>query len=109
MKHSTHLEKRTMTVCLAGELDEYAAEPLRRSLDVQLEQGGFDVLIFDLKGLSFMDSTGIGMLIGRYKRMHKKGVRVYLKNACVQVEKVLRMTGIYDIMPKLTEDSCIVG
>lgn len=101
------IAKRIMTISLSGELDEYTAEKVRNIIDARMEKGGYDTAVFDLKYLSFMDSTGIGMLIGRYKRFAKRGARVFIKNPCTQVEKVLRMTGVYDIMPKITNSEVI--
>lgn len=102
MQIDTILKKRVLTVYFDGELDEYNAEFIRKKLDYKLDEGCFENVIFDFSKLSFMDSTGIGMLIGRYKKLLKRNIKIYIRNACVQVEKILRMTGIYDIMPKLS-------
>ena len=48
-----------------------------------------------------MDSTGIGVLIGRYKRMKDKDIPIYIANPSKHAEKIFKMTGLYDIMPKI--------
>ena len=58
-------------------------------------------VIFDLSGLSFMDSTGIGVLIGRYKKMKERQIPIYISNPSVQVDKIFNMSALYDIMPKV--------
>jgi len=60
-------------------------------------------VIIDLANLKFMDSTGIGVLIGRYKKMKDKNVPIYITNPSTQAEKIFKMTGLYALMPKRQE------
>ena len=62
---------------------------------------GFRQIIIDLSELSFMDSTGIGVLIGRYKKMKDKNIPIYICNPSKHAEKIFKMTGLYEIMPKI--------
>lgn len=48
-----------------------------------------------------MDSTGIGVLLARYNKFNKNGIDIAIKNATGHVDKILKMSGIYNIMPKL--------
>lgn len=48
-----------------------------------------------------MDSTGIGVLIGRYKKMKLKNIPIFIANPSNHAEKIFKMTGLYDIMPKI--------
>ena len=57
-------------------------------------------VIFDLSGMTFMDSTGIGLLIGRYKKLKQFNVPIYISGASVATEKVIELAGLYKIMPK---------
>jgi stage II sporulation protein AA (anti-sigma F factor antagonist) len=57
-------------------------------------------VVFDLSGLSFMDSTGIGLLIGRYKKLKQLNIPSYISGASVSTEKVIELAGLYSIMPK---------
>lgn len=91
----------SLTIYVYGELDEYSAQGARNILDKLL----FDNLtsnkvIFDLSGVSFMDSTGIGLLIGRYKKLKQFNIPSYITGATVATEKVLELAGLYKIMPK---------
>ena len=54
-----------------------------------------------LNELTFMDSTGIGMLLGRYKKLKKIGVPMYIENPTVNVEKMLVLAGIYEVIKKI--------
>ena len=85
-----------------GELDEYAARSMRGLIDNLLDQYlQSRAIIFNLANLSFMDSTGLGFLIGRYKKLKVFNIPVYIENPTLNVEKVLELSGIYDIMPKI--------
>ena len=84
---------------LDGELDEYTAEHVRLSLDKVLDgmQAGA-TLTLDLGGVSFMDSTGIGVLLARYNKFSGKGIAIEIKNAHGHIDKILKMSGIYTLM-----------
>ncbi|MBP5308930.1 MAG: anti-sigma factor antagonist [Clostridia bacterium] len=89
-------------VYLYGELDEYTSRSIRGLLDNLLDQyPQSKAVIFDLANLTFMDSTGLGFLIGRYKKLKNYGVPAYIENPAYDVEKVLELSGIYQIMPKI--------
>ena len=87
---------------LSGELDEYSAEYVRLSLDDLLNQNlSLKKLVLDFSGVSFMDSTGIGMLLGRYNKFTKNDIMLYIKNPTSYVNRIFEMTGIYQIIPKV--------
>lgn len=88
-------------VYLYGELDEYSAGICRTPIDKLLDDNlTVKKVVFDLSGLSFMDSTGIGMLIGRYKKLKNFKIPLYLAGANSNLEKIITLSGLYGIMPK---------
>ncbi len=90
-----------LIVYVYGELDECTASNAREILDKLLfDNLNVDKVIFDLSGLSFMDSTGIGLLIGRYKKLKNFNIPSYISGASVATEKVIELAGLYKIMPK---------
>ena len=92
----------TLVVKLYGDLDEYTAEYVRMSLDKVLSDANFGAnacVVLDFSHVSFMDSTGIGVLIGRYKKYQKKQVNLQIANPPAQVDRILKMAGIYSLMP----------
>ena len=94
--------KDTLYVYLCGELDEYTATAVRSAVDGLLDRNiRATSVVFNLSGLTFMDSTGIGMLIGRYKKLKRIGIPVYLQSAPVSIEKILQLSGLYQVMPKI--------
>ncbi len=90
-----------LTLYVYGELDEYSAGTAKNILDkLIMDNVNTKKVIFDLSGLSFMDSTGIGLLIGRYKKLKQFNVTSYISGASVATEKVIELAGLYQIMPK---------
>lgn len=99
IKH--RIEKGTLYIILSGELDECTSNFVRQKLDSILEAKNFNQLIFDFSELEFMDSTGIGVLIGRYKKLKQDQIPIYIYNPSIQIEKIFKMSGLYEIMPKI--------
>ncbi len=94
-------EGSTLIFRLVGELDEHSAEFVRRKLDNAMSDGNYSAIVFDLARLSFMDSTGIGVIIGRYKTARKLNKNVYVKNPSATVDKIFKMSGLYEIITKI--------
>ncbi len=101
MQVKSRVHNKCLYVLLCGELDEHSASYTRLTLDEIFDKPNFEKIIIDLSELSFMDSTGIGVLIGRYKRMREKDIPIYITNPSSHAEKIFKMTGLYDIMPKI--------
>ena len=90
-----------LTVYFNGELDEYSASKTRSILDQVISENlNSSQVVFDLSGISFMDSTGVGLLIGRYKKLRQYNIPSFLSGANVATEKVIELAGLYSIMPK---------
>ena len=95
-------ENDCLRLALIGELDEHYAKGVREYVDEICDsKRPLGSVIFDMSELDFMDSTGIGILLGRYKRLKKLGVKTYVANPTTNVEKVLELSGIYEIMPRV--------
>lgn len=92
----------TMYISLIGELDDCSANFTRQLIDEALRKNTYKDVVFDMTNLTFMDSTGIGVLIGRYKYLRCKNVNTYISNPNKTVEKIFRMSGIFEIMPKIS-------
>lgn len=94
-------ENGMLVVTLIGELDEHSAEFVRNAVDSRLVDADYTALVFDLSRLCFMDSTGIGVIIGRYKLAHRRGKAVYVRAPGVTVDKIFKMSGLYEIISKI--------
>lgn len=91
----------TLVAVFDGELDEAASIPTRKKLDTAIEMITVPNFVFDFTRLTFMDSTGIGVLLGRYKKLKSKGISIFISNPNVCVDKILNMAGVYTIIKKI--------
>lgn len=91
----------TLTVFLEGELDHSKADSIRNELDTMLSDRKVRHLILDLERLTFMDSSGIGVVLGRYNLLAKRGGTVSVKSPSERVDKIFRLSGVYQIIEKI--------
>lgn len=85
-------------VRMTGELDEHTAGHVRSSLDNLIETKRFRCLVLDFGDVGFMDSTGVGIVLGRYKKLKKTGQSLLIKNPNSQVRKVFKSCGLLEII-----------
>lgn len=87
-----------LVVYLNGEIDHFCAENLRREIEGYLRDPAIKRLTMDFSHVSFMDSSGIGMLIGRYKTMAERGGCVFARGMQPSVGRLFRMAGLHRII-----------
>lgn len=92
------IKRNILIVSLKGELDHHHAVEIREFLDEKLEDSSIKHLVLDLRDLHFMDSSGIGVFIGRYKIINKRGGQVCITNINSQLERILEVSGLYRIL-----------
>ncbi|MDD3335202.1 MAG: anti-sigma factor antagonist [Eubacteriales bacterium] len=88
----------SVTVVVAGELDHCTASQIRRQLDGILEDPSITHLCLDLENLTFMDSSGIGVLLGRLRVLQQRGGMLSVKNMQPPIEKLFRLTGLQRVI-----------
>lgn len=102
MQIQTDFKDRILYMRLNGEMDEHNAALARRTADrLADDYAHSERAVIDLSNVSFMDSTGIGFLIGRYKKFKRYGIPVYVTNPTYNADKILQMSGVYTLMPKI--------
>ena len=101
MKLKSKIVNGTLYLIISGELDEHSSAYVRSEMDKTFSGVGFGQIIIDLSELDFMDSTGIGVLIGRYNNMKEKNIPIFICNPSKHAEKIFKMTGLYNLMPKI--------
>lgn len=87
-----------LIVYLTGEIDHCCAERLRREIEQQLQDRSIRSLTLDFSHVSFMDSSGIGMIIGRYKTMTDRDGHVIARGMQPIVRRLFRMAGLHKII-----------
>lgn len=89
---------KQLTFKITEEIDHHWSEKIRRQVDDEIERYTPKRVIFDFDKVTFMDSAGIGMLIGRYKVTKMLGGNVEMINVKSNIKKILEMSGITKII-----------
>ncbi len=87
-------QAETVTAYLEGELDHHAAAPIRQQIDDAVLEYKPKKLVIDFDKLTFMDSSGIGLVMGRYKTASEVGATLTVCNVSARIYKVMRLSGI---------------
>lgn len=85
---------RTTVAYVSGDVDHHTARAIRAAIDREINQGSPELLVIDMEGVSFMDSSGIGLIMGRYKLMSDIGGRIIVARPPEYIRKVLRLAGV---------------
>jgi len=90
--------KNALVVYLSGEVDQYAAAELKEKIDIEIENSPKRNLIFELSEVSLMDSSGIGLIVGRYKIVNALGGKVLICGGSKSIKKMIELSGIGKIV-----------
>ena len=100
-------QEKTLIAILSGEIDHHCAQPMRAEIDAKIDDLQPSVLVLDFAGVTFMDSSGIGVLAGRYRKISCFGGKVYVIHANRRIRKILEMSGIGDIVEMIDQEEKI--
>lgn len=84
-----------LIVYLPKELDHHAADRIREEVDKQIIQNGVSAVIFNFQDTTFMDSSGIGLLLGRYKMVNYVGGQVCAVRVNEKLKKLLMLANVH--------------
>ncbi len=103
------IDETSVTAYISGDIDHHNAGELREKIDKAVEMSYPELLILDFGGVTFMDSSGIGLVMGRWKLMRDISGRVAIQNAPKYISKVMRMAGIEKLLSdeKKKEESLV--
>lgn len=108
MKLFTEIKQRTLIVRVEGEVDLHVAATFRKIIDEALEQAGVPNLLLNLAQVTFIDSSGLGVILGRYKRISQLGGKMSAVQLQPQVEKIFELSGLLRIIKLyLTEQQAL--
>lgn len=100
----SHVRKKdVMVVRLEGELDQCSAASIRRDLDMLLQDPSVRHLVLDMKNMPFMDSSGIGVILGRYRTLSLRGGSVSVMHMSPQVRRIYALSGMGQIIADMDE------
>ena len=90
----------TLIVVLSGELDHHSAEEVRVKIDDRIDRDNLRNVIMNFSGVTFMDSSGIGAVVGRYKKISNRGGNLCVVDANKNIDRVFELAGLYKIIKK---------
>ena len=103
MKVTYDKNKKILIMQITEEIDHHISEKIRDRADFEIQKYMPKQVILDFSNVSFMDSSGIGMLIGRYKTASMFGSTINMINVKPGIKKVFEMAGILKIIPIIEE------
>ncbi len=92
-------KKDTLFVTIKGELDLHTADELRYKIDLHLNNSGsLKNMILNLRGIDFIDSSGLGVILGRYKLISKRGGKLGAVAVSPQVKRIFELSGMLKLL-----------
>ena len=98
-------EDKLLLLKITEELDHHTAEKIRRKADYEIERYIPRKVVLDFNQVSFMDSAGIGLILGRYKNISILGGKLEVVNVSKQVIKILDMSGVSKLI-EINKEEC---
>lgn len=96
-------EKDILYIRLPREFDHFTSRNMKVDTEALIEAAGITKIVFDFTETEFMDSTGIGILLGRYKRMKSVGGILYIRHISQRIRKMLEVSGIMSLVVELMD------
>jgi stage II sporulation protein AA (anti-sigma F factor antagonist) len=90
--------RKTLIVRLKGELDHHTAEAVKIRMEHAIEHEQITHIILSLKDLNFMDSSGLGVILGRYKQVTAKGGKMVVCDINPAIYRLFEMSGLFKIL-----------
>lgn len=103
MKVTYNDKDKFLRLQITEEIDHHSSEKIRTRADFEIQKYIPKKLTLDFENVNFMDSAGIGLILGRYKMMNMFGGSMEITKVCPSVKKVLEMAGVTKIIPIIEE------
>lgn len=108
MESKFYEEDKLLVFKITDEIDDCSVQKIRRKTDYEMERYMPKRVVFDFDSVTFMDSAGIGMIIGRYKFANMIGAKLEVSNLTQSIKRIFEMSGILKLIP-IAEDLQIKG
>ncbi|MBU5459069.1 STAS domain-containing protein [Anaerostipes sp. MSJ-23] len=92
------VENRVLHIRLDGELDHHLAQKVRYQCDVILKSYPIRDIEFDFSNSEFMDSSGVGMILGRYRQVQPMGGSVIVSHMNKNIRRIVHMAGLHQVV-----------
>ncbi|HHX86847.1 MAG TPA: anti-sigma F factor antagonist [Firmicutes bacterium] len=104
MKIEFKQDRHSLVARLTGELDHHSAINVRLTIDRRFNNPEIRNLVLNLKQVTFMDSSGVGVILGRYRLVEGRGGKMALCLIPAGVLKVLQISGVTKVIPFLDSE-----
>lgn len=94
------LNGRCLIIKINRDLDHHLALDIREKSDKLIEKSSISNIIFDFSNSYFMDSSGIGVIMGRYKKVIFTGGKAAVVNINESIDRIFKLSGLYKIIDK---------
>jgi stage II sporulation protein AA (anti-sigma F factor antagonist) len=109
MGFSTRYRGNILVVSLSGELDHHTADELRTAMEKELDKDIARHMLLDLSQLAFMDSSGVGVLLGRYRRIHAQGGKMAAYALHPNLERLYELAALSRVIPVFAREELAVN
>ena len=99
METKFYKEDKLLVLKITEEIDEHSAQEIRRKADYEMERYMPKRVVFDFDSVTFMDSSGIGLVIGRYKFANMIGAKLGVSNLSGSLRRIFDMSGVSKLIP----------
>ncbi len=93
----------TLVIRIMEDMDHHSAQYLRQKIDNEIIKATVKNIVFDFSKVNFMDSSGIGVVVGRYKNIQKLNGKAAIVNANPKIMQIFEMSGVLKIIPVYTD------
>ncbi len=108
MGFSTRYRGNVLVVSLSGELDHHSADELRQAIEKELDKDIARHILLDLSQLVFMDSSGVGVLLGRYRRVLAQGGKMAAYALHPHLKRLYELAALSKVIPAFASESLAV-
>ncbi len=98
MQVEVTMKNKVLIAVLGGEIDHHFAEQIRNEIELKFEENKARDIILSFKNVRFMDSSGIGMVIGRYKYVVARGGNLVACDLTLEAKRIFDMSGLGKIV-----------
>ncbi|MGI6449579.1 MAG: STAS domain-containing protein [Desulfitobacteriia bacterium] len=98
------IERQTLHLSVEGELDMNNADELKRLIDSEIDKKGIRTVVLHMDDLTFIDSSGLGVILGRYKKLLPLGGKILIANVPPHLYNIMELSGLPKIIDFIPEE-----
>ncbi len=98
------IKENILCVGLSGEIDHHTCATIKTDVDQIYQSNRVTHILFDFENVTFMDSSGVGLLMGRYRNALMSGGKVVMVKVRPEVDKIMKLSGIYKLITNYSDE-----